>query len=420
VALSTETSFYDVGGDSLGAMQIGLAMESHFPRDTVRATLEGRPLKEIADMLSDTPDGASQAADRPAAATLPGRTIETWALNMTRGFMVIAVVLSHWMPGIWARVAPGLGFDPLAIVSRMGTPGFAIVFGMGIGYVMLDGYPGNGHSVRRRVRVSLTLVLAAMILLAAAHLAQFWTEGRPITGRDWGEAFYNVLGYYAVAIACTPLLLRVLNGRVFAVVMIGIPLLWAIWLLARQIIDPQPLNSPLEWVRLMLTSKYSVFHMTPPVLAGILIGDWMRRAPDPWRFGVTAACMGGGILAISMIAMTEVYGLELWITRGSKAWGSMMGTQFYTGFACFFLGGMVLALHGWARMSAPVQLVTKVLILLGGLALPIYAFHALVIPVKDLLYAAGMIKSVALVFSLSMFFAIIGYGMWRLNRMYFR
>lgn len=415
VPLSSADTFYDVGGDSLGAMQIGLAMEQTFSRDVVRATLEGRALGDIADLSSS--QGSNQ---HESNAALPAQTTNSWALNMTRGFMVISVILSHWMPGVWARVAPDLGYDPIAFLSRMGTPGFAVVFGMGIGYFMLGGYPGNKDAIRRRVRATFSLVFAAVLLTAVVALALQWSRGIPITGRNIGEAFYGVLGYYALAILAIPLTLRLLQGRLITVALLGIPLLWLCWLAAGQIIGHTQLETPLEWVRLMLVAKYSIFHMTPMVLAGVLIGHWMRQIPDPRRFGVTALWVGGSLCAIALIAISEVYGLHVLFKRNAPFWSDILGGALYAGFACFFLGAMILLLQGWGQMRGAVRFCAKFLILLGGLALPIYAFHGLVIPVKDLLVVGGLPGKLSLLLTLALFFGAIGYGMWRLNRMYFR
>ena len=59
------------------------------------------------------------------------------------------------------------------------------------------------------------------------------------------------------------------------------------------------------------------------------------------------------------------------------------------------------------------------MITLGGLSLPVYAFHQLVIPGRDVFVALGMDAGLALGLAMGSFLAVIGFGWWRLYRMYF-
>lgn len=413
VELHPESGFYDVGGDSLGAMQIGLAMEAQFPRPVVRATLEGRSLADIAQMLEATDP-------QQIAEVLPPRTVKSWGVNVARGFMVITVLLSHWMPGIWARLTPDMGHDPLAFVSRMGTPGFAIVFGLGIACFMLDGYPKNQFSVRKRLRVSLLLVFLSMLAIALIKAMLQIINGTPMTGRDWGEAFYNVLSFYLLALASIPLWLRVLHGRVLLIVAIGIPALWFAWRIAGMVIGHGHWENPAEWLRLLLVAKYSYFPMTALVLAGVAIGHWMMKATDVRLFVRQAAMWGAVLMACGLIAMTETQGVGILIDREAGAWFSMLSAMTYVGFSAVLLAGALWGLEHWRDLPGFGQMAFKGLILLGGLALPVFALHELVIPMKDLLLQAGLPGKIALGLPMAAFFAAIGYGMWRLHKMYFR
>ncbi|WP_299852801.1 hypothetical protein, partial [uncultured Roseovarius sp.] len=61
----------------------------------------------------------------------------------------------------------------------------------------------------------------------------------------------------------------------------------------------------------------------------------------------------------------------------------------------------------------------QIMIVIGGLALPIYAFHGIVIPLKDILVVLGLPDAIALLLPLGAFFAVMIYLGWRLRRMYF-
>lgn len=55
----------------------------------------------------------------------------------------------------------------------------------------------------------------------------------------------------------------------------------------------------------------------------------------------------------------------------------------------------------------------------GGLALPIYVLHGLVLPLRNVLAAAGLPGVVALALPMGAFLASMGYAGRRLWRMYF-
>ncbi|HEY0214442.1 MAG TPA: AMP-binding protein [Paenirhodobacter sp.] len=412
--LRPENGFYDVGGDSLGAMQIGLAMEAHFPRPVVRATLEGRSLADIARLLEE--DGVPISGEQ----TLPVRTVKSWGVNAARGFMVITVLMSHWMPGIWERLVPGLHYDPLAFVSRMGTPGFAIVFGLGIACFMLDGYPQNRFSVRRRQLFSLLFVFLAILMIALIGQTLRIASGVEMTGRSWGEAFYNVLSFYFLALATVSLWLRLLHGRIFVVAAVSVPILWGVWLLAQLVIGHDYWESPLEWVRLMFVAKYSYFPMMALVLAGVALGSWMMRVSDLSLFVRQAALIGGVLLACGLIMVIEIWGVGVLIDREAPFWFSFLGVMIYVGFTALLLAAAVWALGRWTELPLGLHLLAKGLILLGGLALPVFAMHELVIPLKNLMLLTGLPGVIALAVPMAGFLAAIVYGMWRLNKMYFR
>jgi hypothetical protein len=63
--------------------------------------------------------------------------------------------------------------------------------------------------------------------------------------------------------------------------------------------------------------------------------------------------------------------------------------------------------------------VVQGLIVIGGLALPIYAFHESVIPTKDILVGLGVSGGVALAVPLALFSALFLYLCRRLRRIYF-
>lgn len=187
------SSFYDMGGDSLSSVRIGMVMEAAgLSRASVRATMEGRSLAHVAALMDEAPVEVAPEA-------LPDPALRSWAITMMRAVMALSVVLSHWGPGVFGRLGMAQQAEAaLSFLYRMGTPGFAAVFGIGIGYFMLPDLPDKRSSVLKRLDGAFGLVLLGMVLLAAIRLGEQAVAGRPIGGLQVAHAFYGVLGYYAL------------------------------------------------------------------------------------------------------------------------------------------------------------------------------------------------------------------------------
>ena len=415
---SPASSFYDAGGDSLSSVQIGLVMEhENLPRPVIRATLEGRSLREAAAFLAAT------ASLPPASGqSLPDAARRSWAITMTRALMALSVVISHWGPGLFSR----LGLDQraeavLALIYRAGTPGFAAVFGIGIGYFMLPDFAQKRTSVLQRLAASFRLVMLGIVLLAIVKLANMLAEGGTLGGLQVAHAFYGVLGYYALMLGTArwwlPPLARLRHPIPW--LLAGLPGLWLLWQIVPPLLPSAQMQSVLEWPRLMLVAGYNVFKMTAVAAAGMAAGFWLSRQKDSRQAATTLAVAGGLGLALSVMTILEAYGNDAFLRRGSPAFTSMPGLILYLSLAVLGVGLFLAALLSWERLSAFPRLPLKLLVVIGGLALPIYVFHGLVIPVRNLLVMAGLPGAVALLLPMGGFLVAMGYAGQRLWRMYF-
>jgi acyl-CoA synthetase (AMP-forming)/AMP-acid ligase II/acyl carrier protein len=423
IPITPDQSFYDVGGDSLGVVQIGLAMESGFSRTAVRSTLEGRSIREIAQAEDDATDAGkappAQASEKPK---LPKRTVESWSINATRGVMVLSVLLSHWGPGLFERLKVDAEAEQfLSFLYRMGTPGFAIVFGMGMGFFMLPGFVEKRRSVTKRLQTSLVLVLTGIVLLAAAQLSVHVMEGGEVDSKHISFAFYGVLSFYALALVSGPVWLSFFAHRTSPVMWaVGLSLsMWVLWPAAKAVFPVDAQESLLEWPRLMLVAGYSVFRVSAMVFAGLAIGYWVSQQQDLKSTARKLALFGAAGLTLCVIAALEAYGSDAFSVRGSPVFVSSIGAAFYVSFASFLLGVMMRWIDMWESLSGILRHGLQALIIVGGLALPIYVFHGLVIPVKDILVLSGLPGKVALLLPLGLFIGLFVYGWRRLKRMYF-
>lgn len=419
VKITNSQTFYEVGGDSLSSVQIGLVMESAgYGRAAVRATLEGHPLRDVAHLTEQAaPDTASKKPD------LPEQTAKSWAVSLTRGVMVLSVLLSHWGPGLFGR----LGFVDSAeryfsIFYRMGTPGFATVFGIGIGVFMLPGFKTKRASVLKRLKSSFILVLAGQGLLAIAYLVLTVLNGGSVSGQSISFALYSVLAYYCLALGFAPIWLPAVARlqKPALTLLFAAPALWLAGQGATLMISPLPVDSLLEWPRLMSIAGYNIFKLSALACVGASIGLWFAEHDNPRQAGHTLVVIGmlGAILCI--FSLVQTHGIDGFAHRRSPAFTSFPGILLYVFLSIFMLGGFLGLLLVLPRLPKILYYSLQILIVAGGLALPIYVFHGLVIPIKNILIALNVPGPIALMFPLSSFLLLIGYGSWRVHRMYFR
>jgi hypothetical protein len=120
-----------------------------------------------------------------APLALSTQTARFSAISLTRGIMVLSVLLSHWGPGLFERLGLSEAAEGvLSIAYRMGTPGFATVFGMGVGAFLLPGFAERRASALARMQKSLALVFAGMVFMALTQLMLTLLRGQPV---DWQQ-----------------------------------------------------------------------------------------------------------------------------------------------------------------------------------------------------------------------------------------
>lgn len=416
--VSAERSFYDAGGDSLSSVRIGLVMEGvGLPQPVIRATMEGRSLRETAALLG--PDSPPLTV---APAALPDAARRSWAISMTRAVMALSVLMSHWAPGVFNRLGLAERAEAvLALIYRIGTPGFATIFGFGMGYFMLAGFEDRRASVLGRLRASFALVVLGMVMLATIKLADTAVRGGRIGGLEIAHAFYSVLGYYALMLGTArwwlPLLARV--ARPIPWLLAGLPIFWLLWQIIPPLLPSRQLDSVLEWPRLMLVAGYSVFKLSAVAAAGMGVGVWFSEQRDT-GFAAHALVVGGTLgMVLAMMTMVEAYGVGSFMQRDNPVFTSLPGLIFYLSMVLFATGGFLSLLLDWERLARPVRLILQALVVTGTLALPIYVFHGLVMPGRDMLAAAGVSGRLALAVPMGIFLLLMGWSGRKVWRAYF-
>ena len=417
VSIGPEDSFYDSGGDSLSGLQVGIVMDSvGLSRAAINATFEGACLREVAMNVSQD----AQPASVPTGTTqnLPERTRLSWSLTLTRAIVVAAVLVSHWGPGLLNAL--GVPKTLFIAFTRLGTPGFAMVFGIGVGLYMLPEMARAPRAVFHRADRAAVLVAFGAVLMGLVSLLLFYMQGELMNGLTLSNAFYSVLVYYVVLLVTVRLWLPPLARLSSPIpVLIGLALVfWLAWQGMRAALPQTQFVSPAELVRLMAgAGGYNFFKLGTMSAAGAAVGYWIAQQNDLDHVKRRLLLIGGTGVLFCGASLIQAHGTVLF-TQSSWRQTSLPGLGFY-GSLCLLLLGVFLALvPGWACAGAGMRRLLRLALTFGGLALPIYVFHQFVIPIYQILEIAGLPKVAALGAPMAGFIAIMFYMGLRVYRMY--
>lgn len=416
VEIGPDASFYDSGGDSLSGLQVGLVMEgADLPRSTVQATFEGAPLRVVAATLNTADAGTPPASTQSHnTAPLPDRTRLTWALTLTRALVVMAVLLSHWGPGVLNLL--DLRQTMFISFTRIGTPGFALMFGVGVGLYMLPEMARAPRAVFHRTDRAALLVGAGVVLMTVVYLAYFYIRGDLMNGLTVSNAAYSVLIYYLVMLLSARLWLPTL-ARIPAPMLTLLLLalaLWGGWQVMSALLPQTQFVSPLELVRLMAgAGGYNLFKLGCMTAAGIAVGIWIAQQTDINLIMRRLLLIGGIGVLFCGAALLQVLGT---ITLGNSA--SLIGLGFYGSVCLLTMGASLAVLPAWVQAGQMLRGVLRGALAFGGLALPIYVFHQLVIPVHEILEIAGLHGALSIIVPMGVFLAVMFYMGRRIFRMY--
>ncbi len=402
-------SFFDVGGDSLSAINMMLkAEQAGLSKDLMGHIFDGRSVAEIAVLTNPGTDRA--VGDIPVAGR--GRMAQiSDAVNSTRGVLVLMVIAAHWGPFFFERLGPfrELAYQLTFIPFRLGTPGFAMVFGMGLGLFYMAMLENSSGRLRQKLR-SNTLILAVGVALNATIVAaDIALNGSfdPI----WPERlFYTVLLFYLLMLPTAELWLRFVRLSrhmiPLALLLAGLALgTW--WGFSYLLADARPTGFA-SLGRLMLVANYSYPLMLSEVAMGLAMGLWIRshqNAPD-----LLARSIKYGLLLL-------VAGILL-VPLAGQSWMDQAGAPL--SFIAF--AGAVLLLFAafqfWTSRS-PGGIGIRLLVITGILAFPAFVGHGLVIPLKNIMAGSGLPELVAMGIAVGLFLLAATFAYRKLFAIYY-
>lgn len=415
VDIGPDNSFYDSGGDSLSGLQVGLVMEkAGIARPAINATFEGATLREVVALLA--PQDPSVKA--PTRTTLPAQTQLTWSLTLTRAMVVLAVMLSHWGPGLMNAL--GLSQTVFISYTRLGTPGFAMVFGLGIGLYMLPEMGRNARATYYRADRAALLVGAGAVLMGMVYLAYAEMRGVLMNWLTVSNAFYSVLLYYTIMLATARLWLPALarlRKPVTSLLFLSLAL-WGAWQLMREVMPSGQYVSPIELARLMFgAGGYNVFKLGTMTAAGTAAGYWITQQSDLDMVRRRMLLIGGLGALFCGAALLQAHGTVL-LTQSTRMHTSVIGLGYYGSLCLLMLGLFMTLIPAWSQAQGILRKLLRLALTFGGLALPIYVLHQFVIPVYKVLEIQGLPYALSLWLPMGVFLAVMFYMGRRVYRMY--
>jgi hypothetical protein len=262
--VSVNESFYDLGGDSLTALRVLLRMQTlGLAPELCRGILQGKSIAELANA-----DAANQGTNGPPPRDHQSRLL----LNVLRGLLIVLLVLCHWIPPLLGRLPPSLlraaGFS--FALFNWPTPGFAIAFGMTLGFVYAPMYRQHPARVRALLWRGALFVAAGTLIYAAVQL---------LVNRlavDWYfHPLGSVLTFYTLAMLSAPLWLELTATGAHPVEKaLGLSVLLMLLHHAARSVH---LSDALTFHLQPVLGKYSYLAMSSGALAGIAAGFSLKR-----------------------------------------------------------------------------------------------------------------------------------------------
>ena len=402
--IRAQDNFHELGGDSLSAVSVMIKAEQHgLPPEIIQRMFAGETVAQIASGLEN---GKNVATRRDL------RAIRADSLNAVRGLFALLIVISHWGPffaermgilgaTIWSFVAPFL---------RIGTPGFAIVYGMGLGLFFFGQIDKGSTVLKNRIRKNTLLISSGVLLIALVVAWSLQATGTGF-GPIWPEQlFYEVLLFYALMVPTSLFWLRIVartnnHVRTSLLLAAGSYAAYAFfsWL--------WPVNQWTGWISLgwhMLVAPYAYPRLLAAVFIGLAAILWLQRFESREEVRVAAMKMG---LALGIAGFVIVA-----ISPGG--WGANAGTLI----AIPAFVGLTLILYAVSvhvAASNVRSILLKFLIICGMIAFPIFIGHGLVFPLKTVLESYGVQSLIASLIPASIFVAAMMWLGWRLYLLVF-
>jgi len=386
--VSVQESFYDLGGDSLTAIRVMARMRlSGIDENLCRGILQGKTIAQMVGQVAGNDDGA--------ALHLPEH--QRLLLNIMRGLLIVLLVAGHWAPGVLRRI-PGLSatLPSLRVLFNMATPGFAIAFGMTIGFVYYPVYRLDPARVRALIMRGAAMVAGGVAVFALVRV------GMNLLDPDhFWHPLGNVLPFYVLALLSVPAWFWVISRTKYE--RLG-ALLLAVAFAVTHFFVMQISWTEEAWFYVgFLLGKYSYFNMSVGVMGGLVLGLTLKQAGRVPRGALVA-----GLLAT--VATTLVVAIDSSVTQLSV--GDDMRFWKWPFYGGLYLAALYLldrAIEPLARARLGAQAAMRMLAVVGQLGLPLFILHFVATDMGNASTLLGAPDWLDILVSLAVFFLGAGF-----------
>ena len=420
--IKVDESFYDLGGDSLTALNVIMRMGRAGIDPTIcRSIFQGATIAELARAAAEQ-DGPAPDPDAPTPAETPAeparQTIgginagyaNNIMVNAVRGILVLAVIFGHWSVGLFNRLPESLTLFKQAMSPffLFGTPGFAVTFGVGLGYLQLPIFERNPGRVKKSMRTGLLLVGGGAVMLGLlGAMGQVVVRKVPFDDHVFFVSFFTPLAFYALAVASIPAWFRVVT-RLAETPKQRIRLLlgfaaasYSIQMVLDLVLADVKVRGFLQLVRLMLEAKFAYFDMMSLVFVGLALGTWIKHEGQRDDAPRLVALAGVGVVVASLVfggITGEYVELTYWPSKNC-----LTKWVFFVGLVMLTISGLMAMTRRYSTLPPRARTLLNGVSTIGQLSLPFYILQSLPVPIKALLQVVGLPGPVALLASLGLF-----------------
>jgi amino acid adenylation domain-containing protein len=414
--ISVNDSFTDLGGDSLSAIQVLLSMRRLGISENISCgILQGKTISQIVR----EEQGGIEASVSKQPLSLAAHT--SLLVNLLRGILVIIVVTDHWFPGLLQHLPRSWSFlqETLEPLFSIATPGFALVFGMNVGYNLYPRYLRDINRFRNSVRLGVGLLSGAVLFNALFSFLVFFVQGQTLTWTAFFNSFFGAMLYYLLAMMTIPLWFRFIS-RFRSASMGCLVLMAAFYTLhffCQKFLLDREQTGFLQLCRLMLVSQFAYFNMSFGVLGGTVLSmNLSKRQSKKNLPGVLLIC--GALLGLAGLS------LLYWTTGNLEGLRDPVNMRLwrwltYSGAVLVLAAFLNALLNRYEHLPDGFQTVLKFGSVVGQCSLLIFVLHFFVLQIKTLLYLAGLPEFLAVALPLLGFLGTCGWVMRKVYRLYY-
>ncbi len=403
--IDVDSNYYQLGGDSLSAISAVIEMEQlgDVPSALSKGMLQGLTIREIANQLTTDERVKNYKHKIRSPEVKAGITI-----NIIRGFLVLCVILAHWSDGILERLPESISnLAPyFAPILSIGTPGFALIYGVGAGYSLFSIYQSDSLRLKRLLHKTVVLLSWGILALAVVHFVTALIVSSEVTFTDFTNSFYSVLTYYLLISLTLSFWFKVLSFSKYPAIwsLLLALLFYSIHTFGIRYLGVYPAEGVVEFIKLLFTAKYSYFLMLTGTMIGISIGMHIRHLIDNKQsldvyklIGLIAILMG---FVISVHAGDQQNWL-VWPSHYNHIWRWVL----YAGVILVMLSVVDKLLFNYDHFNRVMRLFIQFFAVIGILAFPLFITHEMVLPIKSVLVYFNMNGTLAMLIPLFLFVA---------------